>query len=46
MNSACANSGANKDIIDNKIGNTQQKMCGKMLAMIPIFIALFFIKIL
>ena len=41
--SACANSGANRLIIDKTIGNTQQNKCGKMLAIIPNFIALFFI---
>ena len=44
INSACANSGAKSDNMDNTIGNTQQKRCGSMLAMIPIFIALFFMK--
>lgn len=43
INSAWANSGANSPTIDNTIGNTQQNRCGKMLAIIPIFTALFFI---
>ena len=44
INSACANSGANKLIIDSTIGNTQQNKCGNKLAIIPILIALFFIS--
>ena len=42
----CATSGANNDKIDNTIGNPQQNTCGKILATIPIFTALFFMNII
>lgn len=41
-NDACAISGANNPIIDNTIGKTQQNKCGKIDAIIPNFMALFF----
>ena len=41
-----ATSGANKLITDNMIGSTQQNKCGKIVAIIPILTALFFILFL
>lgn len=43
MYSAWATSGAKSPTIPNTTGNTQQKMCGKTVAMIPNFTILFFI---
>ena len=39
---ACDISGANKPIKDNTMGKTQQNKCGKIVAITPILIALFF----
>lgn len=43
INEVCAISGANKPIKDNTMGKTQQNKCGKIDAIIPNLIALFFI---
>lgn len=39
-----ATSGANRPITDKTIGNTQQNKCGNIVAIIPIFTALFFMS--
>ena len=43
INEVCAISGAKSPIKDNTMGKTQQNKCGKIDAIIPNFIALFFI---